>query len=143
MTTTAFLILLTACAVITSLLTEAAKKFLDSIKVRYASNIVVLIIAIIVGWGATAVYYVNAQVPFNALNSVYLALMGIANWVGAMVGYDRVRQTIAQIGKQVSDMTAVAIMIAAILFVLFGAFMIGAFVVIAAGKYIGCDQNGR
>lgn len=99
MTTTAFLILLTACAVITSLLTEAAKKFLDSIKVRYASNIVVLIIAIIVGWGATAVYYVNAQVPFNALNSVYLALMGVANWVGAMVGYDRVRQTIAQIGK--------------------------------------------
>lgn len=99
MTTTAFLILLTACAVITSLLTEAAKKFLDSIKVRYASNIVVLIIAIIVGWGATAVYYVNAQVPFTALNSVYLALMGVANWVGAMVGYDRVRQTIAQLGK--------------------------------------------
>lgn len=97
MTVTVLLIILTICATITSILTEAVKKFLDGSNINYASNILVLIIAIIVGCGATALYYVNANVPFNALNSVYLALMGVVNWVGAMVGYDKVKQAIEQI----------------------------------------------
>ncbi len=99
MTVTVFLVLLTVFATVTALVTEAVKKFLDGLGVRYATNIVVLVIALVVGCGGTAVYYVNFQVPFTALNSVYLALMGIANWVGAMVGYDKVKQAIAQIGK--------------------------------------------
>lgn len=99
MTVEVSLIILAACAVITSLLTEGIKKFLNEIKINYATNILVLIIALVVGCGATALYYVNYQVPFNALNSVYLALMGIANWLGAMLGYDKVRQAIEQIGK--------------------------------------------
>ncbi len=88
MTVTAFLILLTICATITSIFTEAAKKFLDAA------------VAVVIGCGGTAIYYVNYQVPFTALNSVYLALMGVANWVGAMVGYDKVKQAIAQIGER-------------------------------------------
>ncbi len=100
MTTTAFLILLSGCAVVTSILTEGIKKFLDELKITYASNILVLFVALVVGCGATALYYVNYQVPFNALNSVYLALLGIANWLGAMVGYDKVRQAIEQIGAK-------------------------------------------
>lgn len=100
MTVTVFLIILTACAAITSLLTEGIKKFLDEQKVTYASNVLVLIIAVVVGCGATVLYYINYQVPFTALNSVYLALMGVANWLGATLGYDKVRQTIAQIGAK-------------------------------------------
>ncbi|MDE7184311.1 MAG: hypothetical protein K2O40_07535 [Lachnospiraceae bacterium] len=100
MTTTAFLIILTACAAVTSLLTEGLKKLLDGMGVRYASNILVLIVALIVGCGTTALYYVNDQVPFTALNSVYLALMGVANWLGATLGYDKVRQTMEQIGRK-------------------------------------------
>ena len=98
MTVTSFLVLLTVFATITALVTEAVKKFLNEQKVKYASNIVVLIVALIVGCGGTAIYYVNFQIPFNALNSVYLALMGIANWIGSMVGYDKVKQAIAQLG---------------------------------------------
>ncbi len=100
MTMTVFLIILAACAAITSLLTEGIKKFLNELKVTYASNVLVLAVAVIVGCGATALYYVNYQIPFNALNSVYLALIGIANWLGAMLGYDKVRQTISQIGAK-------------------------------------------
>lgn len=96
MTITIFVILLTACAGITSLLVQGIKKFLDEGKIKYASNVVVLIVAIVVGCGTTALYYVNYQIPFTALNSVYLALMGIANWIGAMLGYDKVKQTIEQ-----------------------------------------------
>lgn len=98
MTVTIFLIILAVCAVATSLLTEGIKKFLDEQKVSYASNILVLIVALIVGCGATALYYVNYQIPFNVLNSVYLALMGVANWLGSMLGYDKVKQAIVQIG---------------------------------------------
>lgn len=103
MTVTVFLILLAVCAALTSILTEGAKKFLDELNISYAANILVLIIAMIVGCGATALYYVNYQVPFNALNSVYLALMGVANWLGAMVGYDKVKQAITQISMNDSE----------------------------------------
>lgn len=103
MTTTMFLIILTVCAAATSLLTEGIKRFLNKRNVSYASNILVLIVALIVGCGTTALYYVNYQVPFNALNSVYLVLMGIANWLGSMLGYDKVKQVILQIGAKHGD----------------------------------------
>lgn len=103
MTVTMFLIILTVCATVTSLLTEGIKIFLNEMHVKYASNTLVLFVALIVGCGATALYYVNYQVPFNALNSVYLALMGIANWIGAMIGYDKVKQAVLQIGAKHDD----------------------------------------
>ena len=100
MTATVFLVLLTVFATVTALATDAVKKFLDGLRVRYAANIIVLAAALVVGCGGTAVYYVNYGVPFNALNSVYLALMGIANWMGAMVGYDKVKQAVMQVVKK-------------------------------------------
>lgn len=100
MTVTAFLIILTTCAAATSLLTEGLKKFMDGLSTKYASNILVLIVALVVGCGVTALYYVNYHVTFTALNIIYLVLMGVANWLGATLGYDKVRQTIEQIGKK-------------------------------------------
>lgn len=105
MNVTIFLVILTVCAAVTSLLTEGIKRFLDEQNVPYAANVLVLIVALIVGCGATALYYVNYQIPFNALNSVYLALMGIANWLGSMLGYDKVKQVITQIGGMHEDRT--------------------------------------
>lgn len=98
MTVTVFLIILAACAAATSLLAEGIKKLLDGLGAKYASNILVLIVAVIVGCGATALYYLNSGVPFTVLNSAYLALMGIANWLGATLGYDKVKQTVLQLG---------------------------------------------
>ena len=49
MTVTAFMVILTACAAVTSLLTEGIKKLLDGMRVKYASNILVLIVAVFVG----------------------------------------------------------------------------------------------
>lgn len=100
MTFTVFSVILAICAAVTSLLVQGVKSLLNRKKVNYSANVLVLIVAVIVGCSVTALYYVNYQIPFNALNSVYLALMGIANWLGAMFGYDKVRQTIEQI-KQI------------------------------------------
>lgn len=97
MSVTTIMTLLAAMAAVTALVTQAVKAFLDSLKVRYVSNIVVLVIALAVGCGGTALFYENNQIPFNALTSVWLALMGIANWMTAMVGYDKVKQMLMQI----------------------------------------------
>lgn len=100
MTVEAALSLLVLFAAVTSLVTEGVKGFLDSVKCRYISNVIVLAVAVAVGCGGTAIYYVNAGVPFNALTSVYLALMGVFTWLCAMLGYDKVIQTITQAMKK-------------------------------------------
>lgn len=97
MTVSMFLILLAAFATVTGLLTEAIKKLLDRRGGVYASNILALIVAIIVGIGGTAFYYVYAAIPFTIVNIISMFLMALANWLGATVGYDKVTQAIAQI----------------------------------------------
>ena len=101
MTATVFLVLLTIFATATSIATEAMKKFLDELAVNYASNVIVLVAAMFIGCVGTMIYYMNYQIPFTVLNSVYLVLMGVANWIGAMVGYDKVKQAVSQMaGKK-------------------------------------------
>ena len=97
MSTTLFIALLIAFSAITSLCTEGCKKILDDIKVHYASNVVAFIIACIVGVCGTGVYYILNSIEFNVVNIVYMVLMGIATSVGAMIGYDKVIQTIGQL----------------------------------------------
>lgn len=92
----AFIILLTVCAAVTSLLTEAVKSFLDMQKIRYASNIVVLVIAMVTGCAGAVVYYYIFAVPFTPLNCIMAVFLGLADWVGAMVGYDKVKQALGQ-----------------------------------------------
>ena len=97
MTITLFMTLLAIFAVAVSLLTEAVKKFLDNAKKDYSSNVVVLIVSLIVGAGGTALIYVFLGIAFTTPNILCIGLMALAVWVGAMVGYDRVLQTIEQI----------------------------------------------
>ena len=97
MTTSLFVTLLTIFSAVTSLCTEACKKMLDETKVQYASNVLVFIIACIVGVVGTAIAYVLCSIDFNAINMVCMFLMGVATSIGATIGYDKVMQTIAQI----------------------------------------------
>lgn len=99
MTVTLFISLVTVFATATSLITEAVKKLLDSKGVKYASNIVVCIIAAVVGIGGTAAYYALTSIPFSGANVVAMILMGCAVAVGSMVGYDKVIQAIKQMKK--------------------------------------------
>lgn len=99
MTASMFLTLFTVFSAITSLVTEGVKNVLDSCNVKYASNIVALIVAMIVGTGGTAIYFVYANFAFTNLNIITMILMGFASSVGATVGYDKVLQTITQWGE--------------------------------------------
>jgi len=97
MTLTLFMALLVILAVCVSLITEAVKKFLDDAGIKYSANIVVLIVAVIVGAGGTALMYLFMGIAFTPPNIVCMVLMAVAVWVGAMVGYDKVIQMIEQL----------------------------------------------
>ena len=97
MTLTLFITLLIILSVCVSLITEAVKKFLDDAGVKYSSNEVVLIVAVIVGAGGTALMYLFLGIAFTPPNIVCVVLMAVAVWVGAMVGYDKVIQMIEQL----------------------------------------------
>lgn len=97
MTVEMFLILLTILSVATSLCTEAIKKFLNEQKINYAANIVVLIVSVIVGGIGTVVFYMCNGIAWTAMNIICIVLMIIANWLGAMLGYDKIMQAIGQI----------------------------------------------
>lgn len=97
MTIEMFLILLTAFSVLTSLCTEAAKKFLDSLEVTYASNIIALVVAVFVGGGGTVIFYLFNGIELNLVNNICVFLMMGANWLGSMIGYDKVKQAIIQL----------------------------------------------
>lgn len=97
MTVELFLILLTILSVATSLFTEGVKMLLDSLNLKYASNIVVLFVSIIVGGIGTIVFYLWNDIAWTSLNIICLFLMICANWLCAMVGYDKVMQAITQI----------------------------------------------
>lgn len=97
MTVSMFLILLSAFSLIVGLVVQALKKLLDSLGATYSSNIVAVAVSAVVGIGGTVAYYIIAGIPFSAVNIICMLLMGIATAVGAMVGYDKVIQTIKQI----------------------------------------------
>lgn len=97
MTIQIFLILLAIFATMTSLLTEGVKKFLDEMNIKYASNIVVLAAAVLVGGIGTVLAYLMLGLPFTFVNIICIPLMIVANWLGAMVGYDKIKQAILQI----------------------------------------------
>lgn len=97
MSVTLFITLLTAFSTITSVCTECFKKLLNEAKIVYATNILVFVIACVVGIGGTAIYYVLCSIEFNITNVICMVLMGLASSIGAMVGYDKVIQTITQL----------------------------------------------
>lgn len=96
MTAEIFLSLLTLCSVMSSLLTEAIKTgFGQHNKIPW--NVVVLATSMVTGIVTMTIYYNVAGVPFNLTHLAYVLLMGIANWVCAMVGYDKVKQALEQL----------------------------------------------
>lgn len=106
MNATMFLFLLSAFSVMSSLITEGAKKLISD-KANLSYNIVALMTALIVGGAGTAVYYQLNAIPFTVNNIIYMVLMGLASGIASMVGYDKVKQSIEEITKykdKVDDM---------------------------------------
>ena len=92
-----FLMLATVFSGVSILLTEAVKRAFQNAEKPYSANLIALIDAVVVGIGGTAAAYILLGIAFTLPNIVCLILMGVAVWVGSMVGYDKVIQLITQI----------------------------------------------
>ena len=98
MTIFTFSFLLIAFSSVTSLIVEVIKKLIDE-KENLKYNIIVLIVAMIVGIVGTYVYFYLQGTAIDTLNVLFCVAMGLFSSIGAMVGYDRVKQCIEQFGK--------------------------------------------
>lgn len=88
---------LMAVSALTSLVTEAVKKVLVDHNVKYSANtltgIVAMALSLIIGIG----YLVLTGTTFTAQVIVYLIALMLISWLGAMIGYDKVKQVIDQL----------------------------------------------
>lgn len=98
MSITAFLFLFSVFSVLTGLVVEAIKKFLAD-KENRSYNIIVLIVAMIIGVIGTLLYYYITGVAITMAGIIFAILMGLASALGAMIGYDKVKEAIEQLGK--------------------------------------------
>ena len=96
MTTTTFLMLLSAFSVLSGLVTEGIKKLISD-KANMSYNFIALVVALIIGGAGSAVYYQLNAIPFDINNVIYMILMGLASGLCSMVSYDKLKQCIEQI----------------------------------------------
>jgi predicted MFS family arabinose efflux permease len=89
-----FISLFIAFSAISALFTEAVKK---ATKTDLANNLIALLNAIVVGAGGTAIVYETQGVQFTPVNISYMAVLTLAVWIGSMVGFDKVKQTVEQL----------------------------------------------
>lgn len=95
MTIELFIYLFTVGSAISSLITQATKKAFKDIP----SNILALADAVFVGFAGTICTCIILDIPIDTKNVVSALLMGVCIWVGSMLGYDKVIQTINQLRR--------------------------------------------
>lgn len=96
MTTTTFLMLLSAFSLISGLVTEGIKNLARD-KANLPYNLVTLIVALIVGTCGCGIYYQLSEIQFTLNNVIYMVLMGFASGLASMIGFDKVKQSIEQL----------------------------------------------
>lgn len=81
----------------TALVTEALKKMLGNRK--YSVNILAAAVSIAVAGLICAAYIILTETVLTAKVWVYVTALIILSWLCAMVGYDKVKQTLLQFTK--------------------------------------------
>lgn len=92
-----FLVLFTILEIATPLVVEGIKVTLKGIGVKYNSTVIALITAIVLS-GITGVFtYISRDINFTVINTFYIVFLAIANWLGATLGYDKVKEILVNI----------------------------------------------
>lgn len=93
-----FLALLLFISILVSLTVEALKKFTDSAN-KLPSNLLTGIVSIVMSLIVGICYCILSNIAFNAQVIIYLIALVFLSWLCAMLGYDKVVQSIEQIKK--------------------------------------------
>ena len=81
---------------LTSLATEAVKKLLAEHSKNYYANTLAGILSVILSVAIGIGYMMLSSISFTSQTIVYLIALVFISWLCAMVGYDKVIQTISQ-----------------------------------------------
>ena len=84
-------------ATFAGLMTEAVKKILNDLEVKYHSNIVAGIVSFILAICVGVSYVILAGIGFTSHSIIYIAILAVMSWLCSMVGYDKVTQVITQL----------------------------------------------
>ena len=93
--TTALLIVSLA----TNLTVEALKKLLDGTSVKYSSNLLAVIVAIILALAVSVGYMILEGIVFNLVVGVQIVALVYLSFLVSTLGYDKVMQMYSQITK--------------------------------------------
>jgi len=97
MTLSLFLFMLTFGAAITGLLTESIKKFNENQNRETNPNITALICAFVIGGIGSLIEYSLLDISLTFNNILCVILMIFCIWIGSMIGFDKIKQTIEQL----------------------------------------------
>lgn len=81
----------------TGLVTEAVKKILSELNVKYYAKTLAGIVAAILGAALGAGYVIITGTPFTLQILVCIITMVFLSWLCSMVGYDKIVQVIVQL----------------------------------------------
>ena len=98
--------ILTALALVSALTTltvEGIKKILDENKVEYKSNMLAGIVAIVLSCGAVMADMLYFGKSFTVQTAVTLVCFAFLSWLCSMVGFDKIKQLLEQMGKGSDD----------------------------------------
>ena len=90
------MIILTIASAMTSLITEALKKILGDLK--YSPNILAAVVAVVTAGGICAGYLILNGIALSPEIWVYIVAIVVLTWLCATLGYDKVLQTLKQLG---------------------------------------------
>lgn len=96
MTVSLFVSIFVGGALMTVLLTQAIKQFYYNRGAQASPNIIALINALVVGGLGTAFAYMLMDIPWILNNILCLIAMIVFVWMGSMLGYSKILQTIQQ-----------------------------------------------
>lgn len=97
MTLQIFLTGLLLVSILTGLGTEAIKRILEEWKKKYSSNTIASIVAVAFAVLVDVGYTLLNNMAFDVMWVVYLISLIILSWLCAMLGYDKVIQTLTQV----------------------------------------------
>ena len=93
-----FLMGLLVTSIFTGLVTEGVKKILTEHNISYRPNTLAGIVAVILSLGVSVGYVIVSGITFTPTLVVYVIALIALSWLCSMVGYDKVVQTLGQIG---------------------------------------------
>ena len=91
-----FMIGVMIASTFTGLTTEAVKKILSERGKNYYANTLAGVVSLVVSFAIGVGYMLLSNICFTATVGVYLIALVFVSWLCAMVGYDKVVQTISQ-----------------------------------------------